>query len=162
MDSMIRIYEIRSELELRLSNALFLLSSKNRQLKKELVLEEDDTFYSAVITHSYFAIFYAAKALLLTKGITTDAPEVHKKTLQAFEAEFVKNGELDVALLNIYKEMIIRADELLGIFKAEKKKRGRFTYRIIAEANIPFAEESLKRAGKFVRNIMQVMRNKTR
>lgn len=160
MDSMIRIYELRSELELRLANALFLLSSKNKQLKKELILEEDDTFYSAVITHAYFAIFYAAKALLLTKGIKTDAPEVHKKTINAFETEFVKNGELDVALLNIYKEMIIRADELLGIFKAEKKKRGRFTYRIIAEANIPFAEESLKRAGKFVRNIMQVMRDK--
>jgi len=62
MDSMIRIYELRSELELRLSNALFLLSSKNKQLKKELILEEEDTFYSAVITHSYFAIFYAAKA----------------------------------------------------------------------------------------------------
>ncbi|MBU2637600.1 MAG: HEPN domain-containing protein [Nanoarchaeota archaeon] len=158
MDSMIRIYELRSELELRLANALFILSKNSKNIKKELILEDNDTFFSAVITHAYFAIFYAAKALLLTKGIKTEAPEVHKKTLNAFETEFVKNGELDVALLNIYKEMMVRADELLGIFKAEKKKRGRFTYRIIAEANVPFAEESLRRAGKFVRNIFQVLR----
>lgn len=57
-------------------------------------------------------------------------------------------------------DSMIRIYELLGIFKAEKTKRGKFTYRIIAEANRPFAEESLARAGKFIRNIFQILREK--
>jgi len=42
---------------------------------------------------------------------------------------------------------------LLGIFKREKKKRGRFTYNLKSEANIPYAKESIENARKFVANV---------
>ena len=70
-----------------------------------------------------------------TKNIKTTAPEVHKKTYEAFKEQFVDSGVLDIELLNIYKKMIIRADELLQIFKDEKWKRGHFTYQTISQAN---------------------------
>jgi len=44
-------------------------------------------------------------------------------------------GILDVNLLTIYKKMMVRADQLLQIFKDEKWKRGHFTYETIPQAN---------------------------
>ena len=41
-----------------------------------------ETYYSAVIAHSYYSIFYGAKAYLAKKGVEVSAPEEHKKHLQ--------------------------------------------------------------------------------
>ena len=123
MDSKVKLYLERAENELRFAKVVFNLSEKEN-LKIELGANPNDTFYSAVISHSYYAIFYSAKAMLLTKKIETEAPEVHKKTLDVFEREFISSGLLDAKLLMIYKEMIIRAEALLEIFKTEKRKRG--------------------------------------
>ena len=153
MDSRVKIYKERANNESRLSSALFNLSEKE-DTKVDLGAEKDDTFYSAAISHAYYSIFYCAKALLLTEGIDTKSPEVHKKTLEEFEVKFVKSGKLDVALLNIYKKMIIRADELLGIFKGEKSKRGDYTYSIIPQANREPAQESINNAKKFLKHTM--------
>lgn len=153
MDSKVKIYKERANNELRLSSALFNLSEKEN-IKVELGAEKDDTFYSATISHAYYCIFYCAKALLLAEGIETKSPEVHKKTFEEFEMRFVKSGKLDVALLNIYKKMIIKADELLGIFKKEKGKRGDYTYSVIAQANISPARESIDNAKKFLKHTM--------
>ena len=51
-------------------------------------------------------IFYSAKALLMTEGLKTEAPEIHKKTFDLFKSTFVDTGKLDLELLKIYKEMI--------------------------------------------------------
>jgi tetratricopeptide (TPR) repeat protein len=48
----------------------------------------------------------------------------HKKAIEAFK-RFVESGELDVELLNIYQEALVRANSLLGIFEQEKKKKAR-------------------------------------
>jgi uncharacterized protein (UPF0332 family) len=157
MDLEVRLYTGRAENELRLSNALFNLS-KNSKLKIELGANESDTFYSAVISHAYYSIFYAAKALLLTKNVRTKPPDVHKKTYEEFKKHFVDTGLLDVELLKIYHTMIVRADELLSLFRLEKEKRSRFTYQTLAQANIPYAEESIKNARKFLENIMEIIR----
>ncbi len=159
MVSLIDVYIGRAENELRLAKALLLLSGKE-DVKIQLEAERGDTFYSAVISNAYYAIFYVAKALLLTKGITTKAPEVHKKTIDDFKKEFVVTGILDYKLLEIYREMIISADELLGLFEREKWKRGNFTYKVASEANLPFAEESVKNAKIFVQNILAVLENR--
>lgn len=108
-------------------------------------LPEDVSFYSSVISHSYYAIFYAAKALLLTKKIATKSPEVHKNTFNEFKINFVDTNELDVSFLKIYKKMLVRADELLGIFKDEKWKREHFTYQTIPQANKEPAEDSSRK-----------------
>ena len=115
------------------------------------------TFYSGVISHAYYSIFYAAKSILLTKNIKTYAPEIHKKTYEAFKEQFVDSGIIDIGLLNIYKKMIVRADELLQIFKDEKWKRGHFTYKTIPQANKEPAEESINNASKFIKNIKVII-----
>ena len=66
---------------------------------------------------------------------------------------WVLSGEIDVELLNIYKSLAVKADELLGIFKREKSKRGRFTYRKLPQANMEPADESILNAEKFLKNI---------
>jgi len=157
MDSEVSIYAKRSENELRLARALFKLS-KDDKLKDEIGVYTDDTFYSAVISHSYYSIFYAAKALLLTVGIKTSSPNVHENTYAKFKEVFVDTGKLDVALLNIYNKLLVRADELLGLFKLEKSKRGKFTYRTVAQANAAPAEESIENASKFVSNILKIIK----
>lgn len=159
MDSMVKVYIQRAENELRLAKAIFNLS-KNLEVKRELGANDEDTFYSATISHAYYSIFYSAKAILLTEGLVTKAPEIHKKTFDLFKSTYVDTGKLDLELLKIYKEMIVRADELLGLFQKEKWKRGHFTYKTIVEANIPFAEESLENARKFAQNIFEVIRKK--
>ncbi len=156
MDLEVKLYAGRAENELRLVNSLFNLS-KNPRVKIELGANEDDTFYSAVISHAYYSIFYATKALLLTKNVRTRPPEVHKKTYDEFKRHFVDTGVLDVELLKIYQAMIVRADELLQLFRTERKKRGHFTYQTIAQANMPYAEESARNARKFLSNILEVI-----
>jgi len=157
MDTMVDILLKRAENELMTAEKLKILSEE-KESKEFMRIPEDATFYSSVISHSYYAIFYAAKAILLTKGIKTSSPEIHKKTYGEFERRFVSTGILDVKLLEIYKKMVVKADELLEIFKDEKWKRGNFTYKTIPQANKEPAEESIKNAKTFVANIASVIR----
>lgn len=159
MDLEVRLYTERAGNELRLAGAVFNLS-RNTGAKKELGVNEEDTFYSATISHAYYSIFYAAKALLLTKGIRTKPPEIHRRTYDLFKSEFVDTGILDVELLRIYDTMLVRADELLSLFKEEKRKRGHFTYQTIAQANMSYAEESVRNARKFAENVLEVVSQK--
>jgi uncharacterized protein (UPF0332 family) len=126
--------------------------------KVQFRLEKDFTFYSSVIGHAYYCIFNSAKAILLTEGIKTYPPEVHRKTIDAFEAYLVKTGKLDVQLLNIYRKSIIQADQLLEIFSEEKQKRGDFTYQKLPQANMGPASLSMERASLFFKNISGVLR----
>lgn len=148
----------RAKNELDLAKAIFKLSNEPR-LKVEFEIKEDATFFSNVISNSYYCIFYSAKAFLYTKGIRTKVPEEHRKTLDHFE-EFVKSGEIDKELLIIYKDVVVKAEELLGIFIKEKGKRGEFTYKKLPQANKDPAKESLERAEKFLHNINLIIKNK--
>jgi len=156
MDLMIKVYLERAESEIVLASSIKKLSDES-EAKKFFHIEQEHTFYSAVISHAYYSIFYAAKAMLLSKGIETSMPDVHRKTLDAFKENFVETGILDTKLLEIYKKLVIRADELLGIFKNEKRKRGNFTYSTIPQANKEPAEESIRNAKTFVSNIIKVI-----
>ena len=64
---------------------------------------------------------------------------------------------MDIELLNIYQKMIVRADELLQIFKDEKWKRGHFTYQTIPQANKEPAEQSVQNASVFLKNIKTIL-----
>ena len=90
--------------------------------------------------------------MLLTKHIQTEAPEIHKKTFDTFKEVFIDTGLLDTKLLVIYRAMIVRAEALLEIYKAEKRKRGDFTYNTIPQANRDPAEESIKHAKEFFKH----------
>ena len=156
MDSIVNLYIKRSENEIVIAEKLNDMS-ENSDVKSLLQIEQSMTFYSSVISHSYYSIFYSAKALLLTKGITTSSPNVHKRTFDEFKIQFVDTGILDSRLLEIYRKLVIRADELLDIFKDEKQKRGNFTYNTIPQANKEPAKDSIKNAKIFISNIRKVI-----
>jgi len=91
------LYLNRAENEIKLARIVFAVS-KDQSMQVEVFGEKyPDTYYSAVITHSYYAIFYAAKAYLLTKGVVITPPEEHRKTYDALKGR-VDSGELDVDL----------------------------------------------------------------
>src|SRR3989339_1888922 len=158
MDDEAELYLQRAENELIVAQILFDISSDSALQKERFRLEKEFTFYSTVIGHSYYCIFYSAKAILIKNGIKTEAPEVHKKTLEAFEKYLVHTGKLDTELLKIYQKMIVRADALLGIFSMEKRKRGEFTYQKLPQANKEPARESLSNASFFFKNINKILR----
>ena len=151
------LYLQRAENELVAAQMLFDISSNSILQKEQFKLEKEFTFYSSVISHSYYCIFYAAKSSLIKIGIKTEAPEVHKKTLEAFEKYLVRTGKLDFELLKIYQKMVVRAEELLGIFSKEKGKRGRFTYQKLPQANREPAKESFDNGSFFFKNINKIL-----
>lgn len=161
MDSKADMYQKRARTEIETADILKRLS-EDEKMKQAFDLFPESTYYSGTITHAYYAIFYSAKAMLLTKNVETDAPEVHKKTIEAFEKEFISTGLLDVRLFTIYREMIVKAETLLGIFKAEKRKRGDFTYNTIPQANVEPAEESIRNAKEFIKHCNAYLSNTSR
>lgn len=155
MVSEVKLYLQRSEDEIILSKTDLDLS-RDDKIKEILGIQKEKTFYFSVISHAYYSIFYAAKSYLFLKGIITDAPEEHKKTYEKFKT-FVDRGILDNELLRIYENEISKAESLLNIFSIEKVKRGRFTYNIKSEANLPFANESIENAKRFVSVIKAII-----
>lgn len=91
MDTMVDALIKRADTEMMLAEKLKILSEEI-EAKKFMKIPENVTFYSSVISHSYYAIFYAAKAILLAKDIKTSAPEIHKKTFEEFKKNLVDNG----------------------------------------------------------------------
>ncbi|MFH1455393.1 MAG: hypothetical protein ABIF40_00400 [archaeon] len=156
MDLNYKLYLERADNELKLADIIFQVSDKKDLQKEILDIAQPETYFSSVITHSYYCIFYSAKAYLLKKGIKTRAPEEHKKTFEEFK-KLVDQGIVDVELLKIYEKIMVRADTLLGIFSKEKFKRGKFTYHRLAQANYEPAKESLDRAELFFKNIYSLV-----
>ena len=158
MDITVKSYLDRAENELILANANFSFST-NDEIKAKLGISSNKTFYNNVISESYYAIFYSAKAFLISLSIKTEAPEEHKKTYEEFK-KIVKSKKLDQQLAQIYDEEANKAETLLRIFFEEKRNRGRFTYNVNANANKPFAEQSIKNAKIFASTIKYLIENK--
>jgi uncharacterized protein (UPF0332 family) len=154
MESMSKLYMQRAEDEYLLSMSDMKISTEV-SAKEIMGIPKDKTFYYSVISHAYYSIFYAAKAYLIQKGVETKSPEEHKKTYEAFK-RFVESKELDRELLSIYDAEFSKAEVLLKIFDNEKRKRGMFTYNVLSEANIPYAEKSILNAKKFVSTIKKI------
>lgn len=151
MDSKVEMFVKRAKTEIDSANLLFIVSNNN-ELKNQMNIENDSTFYSGVIAHAYYSIFYCVKAMLLTKQIETSSPEIHRKTFAEFKKTFIDTGLLDAKLFIIYQELIIRAEALLGIYYEEKRKRSNFTYNTIPQANKNPAEESINNAKTFFKH----------
>ncbi len=66
-------------------------------------LDLDNDFYSAAINRAYYAIFYAANALLATRKL---ARSKHSGVLAAFRQHFIKPGLLPVELSEIYGQVM--------------------------------------------------------
>ncbi|MDP3734541.1 MAG: hypothetical protein Q8R37_04895 [Nanoarchaeota archaeon] len=59
------LYLQRAENELVAAQMLFEVYSNPALQKEQFKLEKGFTFYSTVIGHSYYSIFYSAKAILI-------------------------------------------------------------------------------------------------
>lgn len=151
MGSEFKLYLKRAQNELNLTRIIMKLSIE-KEIQTNIFEIEEDTYFSSAISHAYYCIFYGAKTYLLTKDVKTEPPEEHKKTFEEFK-KLVEKGVVDVELLKIYEEMLVRADTLLHIFKHEKSKRGKFTYNKLPQANLDPAQESLDNAKKFFKHI---------
>lgn len=156
MEGLIKLYIEKAENELVLAESLFKISSDNL-IKEKLGVNLKETFYSAVISHSYYSIFYCSKAYLLFKNIKLPEQGQHQAAYYNFR-KFVNQGVIDKELLEIYDEMIIKADKLLDLFEHEKSKRGHFVYKTTAQANVEPAKVSLNNAGIFFKSINKIMR----
>lgn len=155
MDIRVKGYMERAENELILAKANFELSTQT-SAKEMLKIPIDKTFFNNVISESYYSIFYSAKAYLVSEGVETSAPEEHKKTYIEFK-RIVDSNRLDRQLAEIYEEESNKAETLLRIFFDEKRKRGRFTYSLNANANFPFAEKSIQNAKIFLSTIKSLL-----
>ena len=155
MDLEVELLILRAEDEFLLATSdLKLLIDK--KAKETMGIQENKTFFHSVISHSYYSIFYSAKAYLLNKGIKTETPSEHLKTYQELK-KLAKEGVLSKELLNIYKDEIEKANFLLKIFKEEKTKRGSFIYNVKSEANKPYAQESIDHAKTFISAIKSIL-----
>lgn len=157
MDFEYKIYLARAQNELNLSMMIQKISV-DRIMQVETFGMKEDTYYSAVISHAYYSIFYAAKAYLLLKSIKTSAPEEHRKTFDEF-SKLVDKGTVDMELLRIYQNLLMKADTLLHIFGLEKGKRSTFTYKRVSQANKEPAKESINHAKIFFKHIVAVLSN---
>jgi uncharacterized protein (UPF0332 family) len=157
MDDEAKLFIQRAENELIVAEILFNISINEDLQKNQFNLSKEFTFYSSVITHTYYSIFYSAKAILLKNNIRTTSPNIHKTTLDAFEKNLVQTGKLDVELLKIYRSIIVRAEHLLDIFSKERTKRGEFTYQKLPQANKEPANKSLENAKYFFKHIYSIL-----
>jgi len=155
MDSEPKLYFLRAENEFLMAN-IDLRVSTDAKVKEILGIQKEKTFFSSVITHAYYSIFYSAKAYLISKEIKTEPPEEHKKTYIEF-SKLVNKGVISKELFRLYEDEALKAEALLRIFRIEKKKRGFFTYNIKSESNLPYAKESVENAKRFTSTIKAML-----
>jgi len=82
------------EVELIFKRALELLKVA------EFTLNND--FFPDSINRSYYAVFYAAKALLVKKGVIT---KTHSGTIHKFGLEYVINGKFDKEIGKFFSKL---------------------------------------------------------
>lgn len=157
MDSEVKLLLDRADNELLAAKVLRSISEEDA-LKNNLAVPEKTTFYSSVISHSYYSIFYSARAALLSVGIKISAPFIHNKAYDKFKNAFVDSGKLDKYIMEAYEKMLMRAEDLLQIMKDEKSKRGKFTYKTFPQANKDPAEDSINNATLFVSHIKNMLK----
>jgi uncharacterized protein (UPF0332 family) len=161
-----------AESSLRTASILQQISDENA-LKETLKVGMDFESYLWVIVSSYYAMFYAATAILAKQGIRATGQIVHKVTADALIHFFGSNEKL-AKLLEQYEEaqavglelvgreelmkrMQKKADELIISYEGERKKRSKFQYDIGVQAKRGYAQTSLERAKDFVFEIRKLI-----
>ena len=134
--------------------------SDAKEVKEFLGLAEKDSFYDWVIITAYYAMYFAAQALLATKKVRIQRIRVHEATLYAFAHYFIVNKQLEEELFFLYEDAERKAEELFTALSEERKKRGQFTYERLPKANQPPAQESIKNASAFVSAIEGILKKR--
>lgn len=93
-------YLTKSLKDLTLARAL-IKTFQDPKIKEGLELEEDFEYWEWVATINYYSMLKIAKAIIAKKGYQTDD---HYATLCALAKLFVVKNELDVKVLELFKE----------------------------------------------------------
>jgi len=119
-----------------------LIEKAKRYLRSaELLLEAGD--YESSVSRTYYAMFYSAQAMLLTKNLSFSS---HKGVISAFGEQFVKTG--------IFPREMGR--ELNKAF--EKRQIGDYEYTfVISKVE---AKEIFENGKKFIERITQHLKEK--
>src|SRR3989344_4754466 len=152
MDSEVKLLLERADNTIIVAKALNKLSEGGEEAVS-LKIPEGTTFYSLVISQSYYAIFYSAKAYLSFKGINLGSKQGQHQLVYFKFKDLVKKKIIDEELLKIYEEVKIKAEDLLEILSEERDKRKKFTYEIHSQANKEPAEQSLNNYQFFISHI---------
>ena len=107
-----------------------------------MLLKERD--YESSVSRTYYAMFYSAQAMLLTKNLSFSS---HKGVISAFGEYFVKTDIFP-------KEM---GRELNRAF--EKRQMGDYEYTCVISKEE--AEEIIANGRKFIEKIVQYLKKKT-
>ena len=99
-----------------------------------------DGFFGSAINRAYYAIFYAASALLATQGL---ARSKHSGVIAAFREHFVKPGLIEVEYSDIYGRVM------------DNRRVSDYEIEIPAEAEA--AEKDLSDAQRFVERVEQLL-----
>ncbi len=105
----------------------------------ELLLKEG--FYNDAVSRAYYCIFFAASALLSTKGISI---KTHKGLLSQFSLGFIKTGQID--------------DSFIKAFKIAKELREEADYSIVRQLSREEALSVLADAKKFLMKTKQIIK----
>lgn len=148
---------------LRTANALYDLST-NKELQKQTGQQDFDG-HLWVINTSYYAMFYATRALLEQNGVKLRAEQsIHALCFDVLIHFFYLNKKLHKQLIEAYaqaaaeaNELLATADELIENYYFEKNKRATFTYETGKTAMQTKAQTSLKRARKYVEKLRTII-----
>lgn len=113
--------------------------------KAKKLLSDADTLlkansYESSVNRSYYAVLNASRALLILRGVD---PETHEGVKTMLSKEFIKPG--------------ILPKEFGEIFRAIQARRIDSDYGDYVEIGKEEADDSLKRAQKFVKKIEEVL-----
>ncbi len=156
MDLKVSLLIDRGENEILAAQVLKKLSEED-SLKIEFDLPISTSFYSSVISHAYYSIFYCAKAYLIHKNISLLLKQGQHQQVYFEFRKLVNKGIIETELLNIYEDVKGKAEVLLDILKTEKDKRTNFSYETIPQANKQPAEDSLNNAIFFISHIKELL-----
>jgi len=113
---------------------------KNLEVAKSLFVNQ---FYDDSVSKSYYAIFFAAKTLLLTKNLD---PKKHSGVISFFNRDFVKTKEVE--------------RELADILKFARKERISADYDEFYSASPEEAHLQLENAEKFLQRVKGILQEK--
>lgn len=100
----------------------------------DLILKNN--FYSSSVNRAYYAVLYAANAVLATKGL---ARSKHSGVISVFRNQFVKTGEFSAESSKIYGDLM------------ELRQHG--DYDMAANIELDEAKEALQSARLFVEEV---------
>src|SRR3989344_3271299 len=114
MDSKVNLLMDRAENEILAAQALKRLSEEDL-LKTEFNFPISTSFYSSVISHAYYSIFYCAKAYILYNNISLLLKQGQHQQVYFEFRKLVNKGVIETELLKIYEDVKGKAEVLLDI-----------------------------------------------